>query len=551
MKKSLLLLLILTMLVAFAACGQPDAPAQDDDDAAGQPAATPGESGGIVSATIAADTPTMDPQGKTPTTVSAAILNHMLEGLVRIQGNEVLPGMAERWEISDDGLIYTFHLRDAKWSDGVAVTANDFVYAFRRLVDPQTASNNALQGYYIANGRAVNNGELPVEELGVQALDEKTVEVTLEAPTAYFLSLCGQMFFYPTRQDICEQQGTAFASSADTNVYNGPFLLTDWRVEDKVVLSKNPDYWNADAVRLDGIEFLVVGNADTAAAMFDAGQVDFVSTISTAMLPLYEEQVVPYDNGRINYIRFNLDGSNAVTANLNFRKAFAAAFDRTEFSALLSGGRYTPNGRFTVPTIAGAQGNYTDEHPYDFPVAADLDAAQAYLQDALGELGLSGADEITLEILVKDTEEERKLGAIVQDMMLKNLGIQITVRSLPMSEWLVEHKEHTYELISCSNGPDYNDPYTHLELYVSDSSYNHASYFNAQYDDLLTQANAEADAALRMSLLFEAEQLLIEDVVGVPTVVIPSFGLLNPALQHVRLGFQSPSPDFVYAYFSE
>ena len=558
MKKFLSILLTLLVTAQLAACTvaggnsstETAESSQQSVSSSAEISSQPAEaSGGVVRVALKADTPTVDPQGKTPTTDTAGILNHIFEGLVRVRGNEILPGIAETWDISDDGLVYTFHLRDANWSDGQPVTADDFVYGMQRLVNPETATNNAAQGFYILNGRAVNAGEKPVEELGVKALDEKTLEVTLENPTAYFLSLCGQYFYMPVREDIHQQYGTEFASSAETNVYNGPFMLKEWRVEEKLVLERNPSYWDAEAVKLDTIEYQIVNNVDTGAAMFDADQVDFVPEINPEMLSLYEGQTIEYDTGKLSYIRFNMDGSNEITANKNFRKAFAAAFDRTEFCQLYMNGIYPPNGRFTSQSIAGADGAYTEEHPYDFPVTADIETAKEYLDQALGELGLSAPSDITLEIMTRDSESDRKVGTIVQDMMLKNLGINITVRSIPATEWLEEHKNHTYELSYNGNGPDYNDPFTYLELYVSDFSGNHSSYNNPEYDRLITEANAETDPQKRMGLLFDAEMLLVEDVVGVPTVTTYAYALCKPNLKDVQLGFQSPSPDFVYAYY--
>ncbi len=522
-----------------------------DEDPEKEPTEEPeGAAGGVVRASLGADVPTVDPQGKTPNTVSNSIDTHILEGLVRVHGNDVLPGIAETWEISDDGLVYTFHLRDALWSDGVPVTADDFVTGFQRLMLPETASNSATFGYYIVNGEAINAGELPVEELGIKALDEKTVEITLVNPTAYFITMLGNAYFFPSRADLVAKFGDSFATTPETNVYNGPFLFTEWQVENTLKMVKNPDYWNAAAIKLDAIEFFVVGNTDTAGAMFQADELDFVFAIDEATKDLYPE-AKSYNASGTNFVRFNVDGSNPVTANKNFRLAFNAAFDRTQFLALAGLTNEHTNGRICFAGIRGVEGDYGDEYPVEIPMTADLVTADGYMDLALQELGLSDPADITVELLVKDTDQERKNGAILQDMMLKNLGINITIRSLPNAEWLAEHKNHTYDMIAAAWSPDYNDPLTYMAVYVSNSPYNHASYNNPEFDELVTKIEANTDAKDRMDMVFEAEKILLDDAISCPLFYTIRYYLLSDNLHGVQRGAPSPDPDFVYSYFSE
>ena len=216
------------------------------------------------------DIPTLDPQmgNSMP---SATVAFHIFDGLTRMDNGAVKPGIAESWTVSDDGLVYVFKLRDAKWSDGQPIKAQEFEYGIRRLMDPAAASPYSFLGLLIENADAVNSGKMPVEKLGVRAVDDKTVELRLAYPADYFLGMLSMCQFCATRPDLVERYGKDFAATPDKNVYDGPFMVKEWAREDRMILVKNPNYWNADSIALDEIDILIVPDENTALAMFDAG----------------------------------------------------------------------------------------------------------------------------------------------------------------------------------------------------------------------------------------------------------------------------------------
>ena len=233
------------------------------------------------------------------------IQHAITESLVRNTAGEVKPGVAEKWEVSEDGLTYTFHLnKDAKWSDGEQIKAQDFVYGWQRLMDPETAAPYAFIGEYIKNGRAVETGDMEPSELGVKAIDDTTLEVTLENPTAYFLSMIGaQAQFAPLRQDVVEKYGTDFAATAEKNIYSGPFKLTSSENQ-KWIFEPNENYWDRDSIKLDRVELTYVQDQNTALAMYEDGELDY-SELPSASIEQHDDEDYSFLNGNVDYFYFN------------------------------------------------------------------------------------------------------------------------------------------------------------------------------------------------------------------------------------------------------
>ncbi|MGB7606206.1 MAG: peptide ABC transporter substrate-binding protein, partial [Lutisporaceae bacterium] len=335
MKKSLALVLalVLVLSIALTACGT-----TDDKDKSGESTEPK------VLRMAGNEPPNLDPQLGTDQ-VSIEIDNAILEGLIRVHAGEVLPGMAETWEISEDGLTYTFHLRDAQWSDGKKVTAQDFEYSYLRLLAPATASEYAFQGYYIVNGQEYNTEKITdPTQVGVKALDEKTLEIKLHSPTKYFLALTGFLSFMPSRKDLVEQYKEAYAADADKAVYNGPFTLTEWQHDASIVLEKNASYWNKDAINLDRVEFTIVTDSKTIVNMYEAGDIDLAG-LSKDFIEKYEAEGKAnfFPTGSEWYFQINVKGKSAEVGkflgNANFRKAIGYAIDRQAFcDAILKNG---------------------------------------------------------------------------------------------------------------------------------------------------------------------------------------------------------------------
>jgi oligopeptide transport system substrate-binding protein len=560
MKGRKLLAWMLIIILAFGVVGcttpgseEPEAPAEEPEEPAEGEEPEEGEeepaeeSKKILRYSLTADVPTLD-QHLANSIPSATVGHQIFEGLIRTYQGEVRPGIAEDWDMSDDGTVYTFYLRDAQWSDGEPVTAQDFEYSFRRLLDPATASGYAFIGMALKNANAVNKGEVPVEELGVRAIDEKTLEVELENPAGYFLSMLSMMQFAPTRQDYVEEFGKDYAANAENNAYNGPFVVKEWRHEDRLILEKNPNYWDADSIKLDEVHIIIVPDQMTALAMFEDGELDMVE-VPAEVVSQYEDDVEYYYNGANDFIKLQMDGSSPLE-NKDLRLALNNALDRQEFIMLSTGGLYDPNPRYVLPQVNGVDGEYGDEYPYEaYPVEGDVDAALEHLDSAMEALGVSDPSEIELELLTTDVERTRKEAEIIQDDLESKLGIKINIRQVPYKQRLEMEGNKDFEMVVTGWAPDYSDPMTYLELWTTDSGYNHGSYSNPDYDAKIELARTSTDPQERMDAMFEAEKILLEDGAIIPLQLRRIAMLTNPDLVGFESYFVGLSYEYTYADF--
>jgi oligopeptide transport system substrate-binding protein len=560
MKGRKLLAWMLIIILAFGVVGcttpgseEPEAPAEEPEEPAEGEEPEEGEeepaeeSKKILRYSLTADVPTLD-QHLANSIPSATVGHQIFEGLIRTYQGEVRPGIAEDWDMSEDGTVYTFYLRDAQWSDGEPVTAQDFEYSFRRLLDPETASGYAFIGMALKNANAVNKGEVPVEELGVRAIDEKTLEVELENPAGYFLSMLSMMQFAPTRQDYVEEFGKDYAANAENNAYNGPFIVKEWRHEDRLILEKNPNYWDADSINLDEVHIIIVPDQMTALAMFEDGELDMVE-VPAEVVSQYEDDVEYYYNGANDFIKLQMDGSSPLE-NKDLRLALNYALDRQEFIMLSTGGLYDPNPRYVLPQVNGVDGEYGDEYPYEaYPVEGDVDTALEHLDAAMEALGVSDPSEIELELLTTDVERTRKEAEIIQDDLESKLGIKINIRQVPYKQRLEMEGNKEFEMVVTGWAPDYSDPMTYLELWTTDSGYNHGSYSNPEYDAKIELARTSTDPQERMDAMFEAEKILLEDGAIIPLQLRRIAMLTNPDLVGFESYFVGLSYEYTYADF--
>ena len=474
-------------------------------------------------------------------------VNHLIqEGLVRNNCGEIAPGLAESWEVSEDGLTYTFHLRDAKWSDGQAITSQDFLYAFQRLADPATAAPYA----WILNGRVKNGGDViggkkPVSELGVSAPDDKTFVVELEYAQGYFLSLLGSVCeFTPQRQDIVEKYGTDYAASADKMMTYGPFTLTS-SANRQYVFEKNQDYWDADSINFDRIEMSVIETGDTQLAMYESGELDYVA-VPTAQVPNYDDQDNEYMTGALDWVYINSQAE--YVSNANFRLALNYAIDRETYNMLANSGTYTAWGNPVMPAVDGINATYGEEfQPDGYPINGDLTKAQEYLQKAMTEMGISDPSEITVEFTTTDAETNKKIAEVLQEMWQNNLGINVEIRQVTYAEIYGNvFPQHDYMVGYGGWAPDYADPYTYLELFMSDNVYNYSQYSNTAFDDLMKQSTTITDAKTRLETLAQAEQTLLDDGAVVPLQVRTTHYLMDDDVTGVGFYFIGYNIDLVY-----
>ncbi|HWR61955.1 MAG TPA: peptide ABC transporter substrate-binding protein, partial [Clostridia bacterium] len=494
--------------------------------------------------------PSLDPQ-LANSMPAQTMGSSIMEGLVRVSGGQISPGIAEKWDLSEDGLTYTFHLREAKWSDDVPVTAKDFEYGIKRLADPKTGSPFAFAANYIMNGEKVVSGDLDVDQLAVKALDDKTLEIKVPVPEPFFLGMLNGVSFYPARQDIIEKYGKDFAASPDKMVFNGPFIMTEWVKENRMKLDKNHKYWDKDNVKLDTVEVLNVDNRDTQTNMFENGELDYLD-IRGEVLERYKNEgkfpINKYSNGAVAYFKFNAKSDNPLMNNDNFRKAVAYGLDRKEYTLLTYKGKDTPATRYILPAIAGVEKTFVEEHPLTYySETADLEKAKDYLAKAMQELNITDPAKLEFSYLVYDTGGGKSMGEAIQGILKKNLGITVNVELAPYADKIDRELKLDYE--ACDSGwcPDYDDPMTYLDLWLSDSTQNSCGYSNPKYDELVKFAKASSDFKARGDAMFEAEKILLEDAYIVPLTFDGSYWVGYPYLKGLVRNYIGADPDFVHA----
>jgi oligopeptide transport system substrate-binding protein len=444
-------------------------------------------------------------------TVSFSVLRHVVDNLMMLDENdEPIPGVAKDYKVSDDGLTYTFNLReDMKWTNGEPVTAHDFVFAWTALLDPAFASEYAYFGYVFKNGEKFNMGEVGADQLGFKAEGDYKLVVTLENPTAYFLSQLAFGVFAPVNEKAYKQFGESYGTDADKMVYNGPFKIAAWDHEDKIVLEKNPDYPDAKKINLDKITMVMINDSNATLNAFKAGEVDIIGVTGDQANTLRAEgfPVNTYDDGSSWYLEFNL--ADPYLKNQNLRKALTFAVDKQSFVTAIIKNDSKPATSFTAPVINGVDGKKFYESIGNVIPAFDKDKAVEYYNKALQELGV---DKVDLTMITDDGDRAVLYATFVQEQLKANLGIDLKVEPMPFKSRIERMQNKDFSIVFAGWGPDYNDAMTFLDMFESTSGNNHVSYNNARYDELLDLVRAELDVKKRQGYLVELEKILLEEL---------------------------------------
>ncbi|MFD1066621.1 peptide ABC transporter substrate-binding protein [Oceanobacillus locisalsi] len=528
MKKSkyyLIIVLALTMVI-ISACGSDNSGEGSSENSEGGESTASGEQ--VFNMVETAEIPTGDPTLATDA-ASFIVFGQTMEGLYTLDENDTpVPAISDgEPEISDDGLVYTFTLReDANWSNGDPVTAHDFVYSWQRAVDPETGSEYAYMfSDVIENGTDIINDEADPEELGVEATDDYTLEVTLEQPVEYFDSLLAFGTYLPLNEDFVEESGDSFGTNSDNMLANGPFELTEWDGSGltwKYV--RNDEYYDTDNVALDEVNVQVAKDPGTAVNLFTTDEVDRTAALSAEYAKQYaeDENAATFEEGSSWYLKFNQerDGEETPLANENIRKAIAMAYDKESFTEqVLSNGSvptdgYVPRGLAENPESGE---DFRDESG-DL-LGYDLEQAQEYWEQGLDELGV---DEISLDYLSDDTENAKTTSEYFKSQLESNLeGLSISLSNVPFKNRLDRTTSQDYDIVMHGWGPDYLDPLTFLDLYVTDGTNNNTGYSSEEYDQLIEDAKVTYanDPEQRWEVMLEAEKLLVEE----DTVIAPIY----------------------------
>ena len=518
----------------------------------------------------------------------------------------VKPGVAEKWDINADSTVYTFHLRAAKWSNGDPVTAHDFDWSWKRVLDPALNSEYVEQiANYVKNGKPYFKGasadaalkgwsetkadkllesaaslvdqvqkrhaeplrkliageknaavvaklnaaleaassreNVTLNEVGIQAKDEKTLVVTLEAPTPYFLDLAAFFTYFPVHRKTVEKHGDAWTRPGNL-VCNGPFRLKEWKVKEHVLLEKNPNYWDAPNVADLNLKFLPIENASTAFNLYEKGRIHWLTDVPREYIEELLKRPDYYTGPMLTTYFYIFNLKREVTRNKKVRQALARAIDKQKIvKYILKAGEIAADS-IVMPGLPG----YTPAKsaPYDPDAARKLLAEAGYPE---------GKGFPKIELLYNTQEGHRKVASAVQEMWRQNLNIDVTVQNIEFKTLLDLQNQLKYDISRRGWIADYNDPNTFLDMFTTTNGQNNTGFSNADYDRLIEAAARERDGARRMKLLHDAEALLMEELPIVPIYFYVTKNMWKPAVtgiydnvrdthpyNRIRLAGQSP-----------
>ena len=437
--------------------------------------------------------------------------------------------MAEDYKISEDGLTYTFTIRDdAKWSNGDPVTAEDFEFTWKRALDPETAADYGTILYYIKGGEAFNTGEGTIDDVGVKALDEKTLEVTLEFPTAYFLELTAFYTYFPVNKSVVESNPD-WAKDPETHISNGPFKLVKWEHNAKIILEKNDLYYNAKKIKLDGIDLDIIEDQNTAWQKYEGGEYDILVDIPTSVVnQLQNDGSKELSIGaQVGTYYYNINPDVKPLGNKKVRKALSMALDReTIVKDITQGGQIAAEG--VVPYGLEDENGKEFRDGTDNLIGYDPDGAKKLLEEGLAEENMTIEDfnKENIVLLYNTSESHKKIAQAVQEMWRTKLGIDIGLENVEFQVKLDREKSGDYHISRAGWIGDFMDPMTMLDLWWSGSSFNDVNYDNPEYDKLVLETKTTMDQKLRMDNFREAEKILMEDM-----PILPVYFYTQPYVQ--------------------
>ncbi|MEE8815850.1 MAG: peptide ABC transporter substrate-binding protein [Lachnospiraceae bacterium] len=538
--KAFMALLLAGAMAALTACGSSSSSTTATSTASGSSTET-GSDAGTTTADAAVsgedmnimlETPveSLDPQQATDGT-SFEVIADYTDGLMQMDADgSPIPAIAESYEVSDDGLTYTFHLReDATWSNGTPVTASDFVFGWQRAVDPDVASEYAYMLSDIGqvkNAAEIIAGEKDKSELGVTAVDDHTLQVELNVPVSYFLSLMYFPTFYPVNEDFYNSCADTFGTSPETTLSDGAFILDDYQpAATSFHLTKNPDYYDADTVQLAGLNYQVIQDSQQALMSYQSGDLDTTLVNGEQVDQVKDDpEFMTIGAGYLWYISPNMNASDpdvaAALSNKNIRMAMTMAIDRDAITNDVLRDGSLPTYTAVPPQFAtGPDGSDFSEDQEKFSDYCKYDATAAadYWKKGLEEIG---KDSLTLDMVVDADDAPQKVAAVLQEQLQTTLpGLTINLTVEPKKQRVQDMQDGNFELGLTRWGPDYADPMTYLGMWVTGNSNNYGGWSNSDYDAIIdecTTGDLATDAQGRWDKLYDAEELVMEDAVIFP-----------------------------------
>ncbi|HFU6606650.1 peptide ABC transporter substrate-binding protein [Bacillus cereus group sp. BY5-1LC] len=470
----------------------------------------------VLNVTVSEEIPSLN-TAKTMDGTSAHVMQNIFEGLYVLDDqDQPIPAVAKSFKRSEDGKKYTFDLRkDAKWSNGDSVTANDFMFAWKRAINPETASQYAYMLFYVKNAKEINKGTVPLAELGVKVINDYKLEVELEQPIPYFLQLLALPIYLPQHESFLKEQGKNYALEPSNLLYNGPFILEKWKHEQEFQLKKNATYWDEKKVKLDEINFQIVKDTMTAVNLYEAGNLDRVP-INSQFVDKYkgDKELHMSSEPAIAMLRFN--EKNSALANKKVRQAISFALNKEDFVAhFINNGAKPATGLVPVGHINEETGKDFREENGNLSLY-DVQSAKKNWEEAKKELGV---EQVNFEFLTFEQDNAKRMAEYIKGDLEKNLqGLTIQIKQQPFKQKLQLEQTGDYDITMANWGPDYKDPISYLELFTTGNQNNKMNYSNRHYDELIKKAKSDLvlDQKKRWEALQEAERILLGDAAVAP-----------------------------------
>ncbi|MFD0590582.1 peptide ABC transporter substrate-binding protein [Paenibacillus sp. GCM10027627] len=529
-----MLVLVIAFSMLLAACtGNSNKPAENGGANSGGETKAPQE----FRFTLASEPPSLDPALMTDAQ-SSIVAAGLYEGLTRLNTKgEPENAIAKEITASEDGKTYTIKLRDdVKWSNGDPVTANDFEFAWKRSLNPETASEYAYMLFYIENGEKYNAGEATADQVGVKAVDATTLEVKLYTAAPYFPALLSHYTYLPVHQATVEKAAD-WAAEAATIVSNGPFLLKEWAHSDKLILEKNPDYYNKDSINFDKVTISLVEDENTVYQMFETGKIDWIGAQAGSVPTDQTKKLIEEKKAEVTsvastyYYLFNT--TKAPFNNVKVRKAFAMAMDRQSLIDNVAQANQQPAYGLVPPSITGPEGKtFREVYPDNF-FQENAEEAKKLLAEGLAESGLKAFPEVTL--LYNTSEGHKKLAEAVVDMWRKTLGVEVKLANQEWGTFLESRKAGQFDIARSGWGADINHPINFTyDLIHPKSGNNDGKYNNPKVAEILDNSLVASSSEETMKQLAEAEKIAIsEDMAVLPTYYYTTVTMIKPGFEGV------------------
>lgn len=557
MKKIMAIVLALTMFLSVVACSNTNKPVDSGNETPNGENNNGNQSGEMdkeqyLNTYLASDPTSLDVSLRSDS-YSSTIITNVMEGLIRLEDRNgeyfMAPGDAQSWKSNDEGTVWTFTLGNNKWSDGEPVTAQQYVYSLQRSADPATGCPNGWFLSPVLNYEAISKGEMAPSELGVKAIDEKTLEITLTSAMPAFLEMCNSTIYYPQREDKMKEWGEKYGTEAEYTVYNGPFVLESWTHNSSLVLKKNPNYWNADSVKLDKVNLAIMSDTTTIINAYKSGDLDVVGVSKQEQLDEFNKD----SNSKYEYyttqgLVFNFyNTKDELFKNENIRKAFSLAIDHEDINEMCFGGLRVPTYGWVVPTISVGETNFRQAagdilKEQKAELEANGQTPKDLLLKGMQELGL-GDDPSKLNVtlsLAGTDDWFRTFGEYLQQVYLTDLGVNIKI---DFADWGIFYENVTngkYQMGYMSWGAYYNDPYDVLSIFKSEYDQVKTGWANKEFDELIDKAGVEMDVNTRIQYYKDAEKILLDEAAVCPLATSTSHSFYkNYVFGYSNLGFSS------------